>query len=93
MTSPQLNAYLCSEYLYHYSCHSCGHIMHSRPGCAPDDCPACGGCCWKTRQTAPGGGPWYVQLLDPGCPTCRKTQSALTRINAQMELFGTEARP
>ena len=89
MTSDAVNTYLITEYLYHDICMRCGAIHHARPGAGGEDCRQCGGGCWACRTIHPYTGvPWYVQLLDPECPTCRKTLSEVTRIDAQMELFG-----
>lgn len=89
MTSDVVNTYLITDYLYHWTCMQCGAVHHARPGAGGDDCRQCGGGCWTCHIIAPGTGvPWYLQLLDPECPTCRKTLSEITRIDAQMELFG-----
>lgn len=84
-----LNEYLCTEYLYHCVCLSCGAVRHNRPGVA-GDCSACGGGC---HLCGLGSSPrvaaaWYVQYCDPTCPTCRRTLSRITALTAQMDLFG-----
>ncbi len=86
--TPALNAYLTTEYLYHWICLRCGNVHHSRPGGGGDECVKCGNGCWKTLCANPHQPePWYVQVLDQECATCRKTLSEVTRLDAQMELF------
>lgn len=86
-----LNEYLCTEYPYHCICLSCGAVRHDRPG-AFGECRACGGDSHRIGMgcTPDIAAPWYVQYLDPTCPTCRKTLARLGAFD-QMELFGEAA--
>ncbi len=85
-----LNVYLTTEYLYHQVCITCGHVLHVRARNSPDECPNCGGMCWKTLAASPHvAEPWYVQWLDGRCAICRQTQATIRGIDAQMELFKT----
>lgn len=87
-----LNAYLRSDYRYHWRCLMCGHVVHARPSGAPNDCVKCGGCCWGTLSSDPRKPEkWYVQLLDLECATCRQTLATINGIDAQMELFEVTA--
>ena len=92
-----LNEYLCTEYLYHTVCATdgCGYVRHQLPGVDGNECPKCGGDCWLNGLgcTPRRPEPWYVQYLDPTCPTCRKTLARLTTLTAQMELFAPMRRP
>jgi hypothetical protein len=89
MTTPALNAYLTTRYLYHWICMTCGNVHHSRPGVGGDECVKCGGCCWTCLVVSPKvNQPWYVQILDTAsCATCRQTLATLNGIDAQLELF------
>ena len=88
MTAPSINQYLITDYKYHWICLSCGAVRHTSPGAAPDDCTQCGCSSWRTRATSGiSSDPWYVQELDPSCPTCRRTASKLHSMSAQMTLF------
>jgi hypothetical protein len=82
-----LNEYLCTEYLYHCICLSCGAVRHDKPGTA-EDCAVCGGGCHRRGlgSSSKVAAPWYVQYLDPTCPTCRRTLARLASFD-QMELF------
>ena len=83
-----LNAYLTSEYLYHWICMRCGNVAHLRPGVRGDACGNCGSDCWKTLVVNPHRPePWYIQSLAPTCTTCKATLATINGIDAQMELF------
>ncbi len=85
-----LNVYLCTNYRYHMICMTCGAVTHPRAGVDSGECEHCGGDCWKSLVAKPSiASPWYVQYLDPACPTCQHTLSDVTRLGYQMELFKT----
>lgn len=86
VTPSRVNTYLITDYQYHWHCCTCGAVRHRGPGSDPGECE-CGGSSWKTRVARPGNIPWYMQILDPECPTCRRTANELHAMTAQMGLF------
>lgn len=88
MTPPRVAAYLITDYLYHWTCLRCSAVEHSRPGVGCDKCDKCGCNSWSTRcSMSDNPDPWYMQYLDPDCPTCQRTANELHAMTAQMELF------
>jgi hypothetical protein len=86
VTPPSVAVYLTTAYQYHWFCCTCGAVRHRAPGIYPGECE-CGSSSWKTKQAQPSDAPWYVQILDPECPTCQRTANELHALIAQMELF------
>lgn len=87
MTPPRVNAYLITAYQYHWLCCTCGAVRHRAAGIDPGECE-CGSSSWKQRLVSSSTGePWYVQILDPTCPTCQRTANELHAMTAQMELI------
>ena len=93
MSSDPVNHYLITDYLYHWICCRCDAVHHRRAAAEPPACPACGcDCAWRTRGASPAvPEPWYVQELDPECPTCRKTLAKLAKLEGQLTLFEVAA--